>query len=186
MFDYAIVAGLLLFFAIGVLSRFTDAFECDKRYAHFTLAAAVAYGFGGGILAAASPAFAAVVFGIVLGVLLGGKIDSRQHGTAVGVLFLTALLLNTAPLFLPLVCFTAAAFLDEDLHELTGKLNKRNKPGKAKRSLVETILGSRVLLEASSLVLSAITGNWIFFGAVFAFDAGCYFVPKLANWFPEH
>ncbi len=183
MFDYALIAGLLLFFAVGVLSRFTDAFERDKRYAHFTLAAAVAYGFGGGILAAASPAFAAVVFGIVLGVLLGGKIDSRQHGVAVGVLFLTALLLNTAPLFLPLVCFTIASFLDEDLHELAGKLKTRIK---TKRSLVETILGSRVLLEASSLVLSAFTGNWVFFGAVFAFDAGCYFVPKLANWFPEH
>jgi hypothetical protein len=179
--DYCSIVALALFFVVGFFARFTDVFERDKRYAHFTLISGVAYGFGGGVLAAASPALASVVFGIVIGVMLAGKVDSRQHHVAVGVLLLIALLLNTAPLFLPLACFTAASLIDEDLHEIVGSQKKRRRGA----SLVETILGSRVLVEVAAIVLGLLTGRWIYFACVLAFDAGCYFVPKLAGVFPE-
>ena len=194
--------GLALFFLTGLLARYTDAFEKNKRYVHFTLISAVAYGFGGGVLAAASPAFAAVVFGIVLGVVFGGKVDSRQHHVAVAVLFLTALLLNTAPLFIPLAILCAASFLDEDLHESISCEFKRSKiaarrlargrvrggarDGKRAFSPIKALLGSRVLVELAALVLGLFTGAWVFLACVLAFDAGCYFAPKLGKWFPEH
>ncbi|MEM0475627.1 MAG: hypothetical protein QW343_02430 [Candidatus Norongarragalinales archaeon] len=179
-FDYFLLAGLLLFFVVGLFARFTDVFEKDKRYTRFTLFSGIAYGFGGGILAAVSPAFAAVVFGIVIGVVIAGKVDSRQHHAAVGVLLLTALLLKTAPLFLPLAILCFASFLDEDLHEIVCAQKKKRR---GVCSLLEFALGSRVLLEAASFVLSLCTGNWLFFAGVVAFDAGCYFAPALGGWF---
>jgi hypothetical protein len=189
--DFSFLAGLILFFLVGLLARFTDAFENNKRYARFTLASAVAYGFGGGVLAAASPAFASVVLGIVLGVIFGGKVDSRQHQLAVATLFLTALFFNTAPLFIPLAVFAAASYLDEDLHELVSKFDKCGKSGRSrgaarKQSFFETLLGSRVLVELAAVALGVFLGSWVFFASVLAFDAGCYFAPKAFGWFPEH
>ncbi len=182
--------GLALFFLVGLFARYTDAFEKNKHYAHFTLTSAIAYGFGGGVLAAASPVFASVVFGIVLGVIFGGKIDSRQHHVAVAVLFLTALLLNTAPLFIPLAIFCAASFLDEDLHDSISRererRGKRSKNAPRSCSSIEALLGSRVLVELAALVLGLCTGAWVFLACVLAFDAGCYFAPKTFRWFPEH
>ncbi len=180
--EYCLVVGLALFFVVGLFARFTDSFERDKRYARFTLLSGVAYGFGGGILAAASPAFASVVLGIVIGVVIAGKVDSCQHHVAVGVLLLTALLLNTAPLFLPLAILCFASFLDEDLHEIVCAQNKKRR---GKCSFVELVVGSRVLLEAAAFVLGLVMGAWVFFACVLAFDAGCYFAPKLGGWFKE-
>ncbi len=181
MFDLAVLAeALLLFFLTGFFTRFTDVFERDKRHFKLTLVSAFAYGLGGGVLAAFSPQLAAVVFGIVLGVLLAGKIDSRQHQLAVGVLFFVALLLNTMPLFIPLVCFTLASFLDEDLHELITASRKR-----LKRSLLPSIFSMRLLAEVAALGIWVWSGQWIYFASVVAFDAGYYVMSPLAGLFSK-
>jgi hypothetical protein len=179
--DFYVAAVLALFFLVGLFVRFTDVFERNKRYAHFTLVSGFAYGFGGGVLAALSPQLAAGVFGVVIGVLAAGKVDSRQHQLAVGVLFLTALLLNAAPLFVPLACFALASFLDEDLHELVTASRK-----KLKRSLLPEVFSMRILVEAAAAGVWVWTGQWIYFACALAFDAGCYAAPKLLKDFPEH
>ncbi len=94
-----------------------------------------------------------VTLGTVIGVLLAGKIDQRNHWLGVSVFLLSfPFLPRPSPLAIPFFFF---AFLDEVIHE-------RGYP--------------RLSLEIATLAASILTKNPVYWLVILGFDLGSYLV----------
>jgi len=173
------ILGYALMLACGALSKFSDDLS-DKnfnarRVLHY--GSAVAYGLIAGWLVSAGQEFSTVVLAMAIGVLLGGKIDSRQHQAGIAALFASIAFFGIALPSIGLLAFFAAfAFLDEAdwIAERAEKWKGFGMLGKH----IAMVLEKRPFLEAAGLAVSIALWNPVYFLAILSFDIAYHSMGK--------
>ena len=165
------LAGLV----IGSMVKFIDLEEhglkLDKKVFY---AAAVAIGVLTAWIIKVSPVLFNLSFGVILGLIITGKIDTRAHIIAMFT-FLVAVFVWAQPdinyLFLSVI--VAASGVDELVN------NRVLDRGKVKRDFIRKFLEVRPAVEIAVFCISALTGYWILWLTIFPFDIGYVSVTKL-------
>ncbi len=156
----AFVAGALVKLADGVV----DEGLSPKRIAWLDSLVGFSYGLLGGLLMSSGAELATVFSAMVVGVLVGGKIDRRAHQYGIAGVFLALALFGLPSPVLPiLVLLLAAAALDEIASDFFAFRHG---------GLLAQLFEKRILMEATALGVSLFYNNFAFFLAVFSFDAG--------------
>ncbi len=161
-----------LFFFCGLFTKFTD-YLVDKPFGKkrggLQHATGLLYGLLAGYLATSSQEFATLILGIVIAVLLAGKIDSRAHQLAIaailGVVAFRGLPLVHFPL---LALFAGLGFFDERLNDFMDKAKGKIRINKN----VQHLVSARLSLEAGTLATGLATGNFVYFFGLLSFDLG--------------
>ncbi len=153
-------------FATGILVKFTDDTH-DKPIKRFR-SAEMFLGFVYGVLlsyvALKSADVANLWIAAVLANLLAGKLDSRGHRAGAFAMFVILSVFGFPALqpvlFFP---FLAAAYADEFFEKDTKKI---------KNKAFAAMLSYRPFLEVAAFSASVLTGAWIIFASIAAFDTG--------------
>lgn len=166
-------------FICGAFTKLTDNFVDEPFKARHTLlpyATGLAYGLLAGFLVASSAEFATLIIAITLGVLVAGKIDSKEHQIGIAGLFLLVAWIGLPEIsFALVVAFTLLGFFDEFLNDLMDRL-KEKKVNVNK--WVQKFVSARISLELGTLAVGLLTGNYIYFIAIFSFDIAYNLVDK--------
>lgn len=122
---------LLSFLILGGGIKYIDAAYDDKTFnKKLALAVAPVLGLLWAYTMLINEVAATILFAVLLGVLLKGKIDNRAHLAGLLIIFGVIFLMGVQLLFLPLIFLAAAALLDEvgnDVVDYNKKYLKRNK-----------------------------------------------------------
>jgi S-adenosylmethionine decarboxylase len=160
-----------LAFVCGFLAKLTDNIldePVGRRWRLLPYASGTTYGLIAGFLATRSTEFATLVIAVAISVLLAGKIDAKAHQLALASLFLFMALAGLPPInFALLAAFVALGLLDELLNSLIDLL--KEKKARVNRA-VRRIASARLSLELGTLAFSIVSGNFVYFFAVFVFD----------------
>jgi len=160
----------ILSFLTGLLIKVVDIIEDEnlKIFSKLKYLFSIIYGFLLGYVIVSYPDIAPLWIGMILGVLLTGKVDTLTHKLGVLTVAITLLVfslfdfnilkINFGLLFL----FSLASFTDEKVDVLLQKVKSKN--------IFHKLMDLRLFLEASALVTSIITGIWSIFFAILMFD----------------
>ena len=151
---------------VGILTEFVDLAEEHglKTPKKVSYATGAIYGI---LLAYAASYFAlsSLVIGVMLGLIFTKKIDGYGHYFGLITFAIFTILLGIPEFSIYLFfLFFAASMLDELLHKADFKRVK--------------VLSKRPMLEITSFAFSALTGLWIFWVAILAYDLGAYVMMK--------
>ncbi len=165
------IPGLAAMLACGALAKFTDNLIDEpfkSKWPWLQYATGLLYGLTAGFLATISTEFATLAIGIVIGVLLAGKIDAKAHQLAIAAMFGVIAFSGLPEInFALLALFIGLGFLDEALNDL---MDKAKAKGIQVNKAVQHAVSSRLSLEAGTLVLGLATGNFVYFLALISFD----------------
>ena len=171
MVDWVLIVLIALF--TGVIVKYCDILEDDRRHQKLLnrIVLGMIYGFVLFFMVARFEFLAPLWIGIVLGLLMIGKIDAPSHyaGVSVFLVLLAFRGLSSLNLFL-LILFIAVCVLEEMLNDHIDA-----HPIKKIQKLIE----ARPLLEITAFFVSLLTGNWYFWLALLSLDVGYIFTTKL-------
>jgi len=160
-----------LMFLCGAFTKFTDNLVDEpfkSKWPWLQYATGLVYGLLAGFLASSSPEFATLIFGIAIGVLLAGKIDSKSHQIAIAAIFAFLAFNGLPPInFAILGFFVGLGFLDEILNDLVDKAKEK---GIQVNKVLQHAVSARLSLEIGTIAVGLATGNWIYFLALLSFD----------------
>lgn len=172
------IAHYLLWFACGALVKLADNLvdEPFKPRRLLAYASSVLYGLIAGFLATRSSEFATMVLAITVGVLVAGKIDSREHQVGVASLLFFVALFGLPSINLGLlVLFISLGFFDELLNDFVVVLKER---GIKVNGLAAKAVNARASLEVGAAAVGFYSGNFTYFLALLSFDAAYNVVDK--------
>ncbi len=173
-------------FICGFFTKLTDELVDEPfkvRFPKLQYATGIIYGLLAGYLVVNSPEFATLIIAISLGVLFAGKIDSKAHQFAIGGIFLFIAFAGIPQInFFLVVLFTALGFLDELLNDLIDRAKEKKV---RVNELVAKFVNARLSLEIGTLAVGVITGNFVYFIALFVFDLAYNIVEKILPHFVE-
>ncbi|MAG22440.1 MAG: adenosylmethionine decarboxylase [Candidatus Diapherotrites archaeon] len=176
----------LLAFLDGLLTKMTDNFVDEpfkSKHPVLPYLTGITYGLLAGFLITISTEFATIIIAITIGVLIAGKIDSREHQFAVAALFIFASLFGFPAINFPfLVIFLLLGFLDEILNDFIDKIKEKDK---SVNRLVEKVVSVRLSLEIGAIAIGFVTGNFEYFFLLFAFDLAYNLIDKAMPLFLE-
>jgi len=154
-------------------------------------------GFSGPILAAAYgvllAAFAArvpiafpLVLGVILAMLVCGKIDSPLHALGLASFLFVTFAIGAPSAFVPLILFFfAGALVDEVSNDYSDSelelVRQRRRYAAASRILWLKMLQARLMLDLCALAASIVLGNWNLFLALVCFDLGYKLAARLGT-----
>ncbi len=174
----------LLMFACGAFTKFTDNLIDEPfaiKFPWMQYVTAAVYGLLAGYLATGSTEFGTLIIAITIGVLLAGKIDSKAHQLAIAIIFAMFALRGLPAVAIPLLAFfIALGFIDEALNDF---IDKAKEKGKHINSTIQHIVSARLSLEIGTLAVGFLTGNFIYFFAIFSFDLAYNVVDKVMPFF---
>ena len=180
------ILSFVLMFACGLFTKFTDnlidePFKSKWSWLQFLTGAI--YGLLAGYLASNSTEFATLIIAITIGVLIAGKIDAKAHQLAVAIIFAFFAFfgLPTVDFFL-MAGFVVLGFLDEVFNDL---MDKAREKGKKVNKVLQSVISARLSLEIGALVFGFVSGNYIYFIAIFLFDLAYNIVDKTMPHFME-
>ena len=103
--------------------------------------------------------------GIILGVIIAGKVDAKTHsvGLLISLIYILLFGISNINYFL-LIFFIIASFTDEKIDLMLKRIKTKN--------ILYKILDLRLVVELSALVISIITNVWILFLSILIFDIG--------------
>jgi hypothetical protein len=109
--------------------------------------------------------------GIILGLLIYGKIDAMSHYIGVGIFFLLVFFTGSVGYAAPLltVMFTLICLAEEFVNDYFDRHPIKNK-------IFATLISVRPLLEISSFVTSLLTGQWMMWLGLVGHDVGYVFI----------
>lgn len=169
-----------LMFACGALTKFTDNLIDEpfkSKYPWLQFATGIIYGALAGYLATSSTEFATLIIAITIGVLFAGKIDAIAHQIAIGIIFGFFAFFGLPEInFIAMAAFIGLGFLDEAMNDF---MDKAKKEGKNIPKTIKKIVSARLSLEIGTLVFGFLTGNFVYFIAIFAFDSAYNIVDKI-------
>ncbi len=175
-----------LAFVCGLFTKLTDNLLDEpfkSKHPLLPYASGIAYGLLAGFLATRSTELATLVIAITIGVLIAGKIDSREHQLAVAALFLFAAFYGLPQVnFLLLAGFIALGFLDEILNDLLDRLREK---GRQVNRAIGKAINARLSLEIGTLAVGIVSGNFVYFLTLLSFDIAYNIVNKLMPLFLE-
>lgn len=158
-----------MMFVLGLLVKYTDFLSDSKRVRKrgWRYLSASAYGAIIGFLLGANAMVSGLVAGNVIGNLFSRKFDEKAHYFALAVALIFGIWSVAAfglkqfsfAIFPIILAFAIAAFCDELLAE---RLKKKN------RKIFGVAL--RPIVPIAALLISAFTGEWIYFFAMLSFD----------------
>jgi len=164
---------LLSFLILGGGIKYIDAAYDDKTFnKKLALAIAPVLGILWAYTMLINEVAATILFAVLLGVLLKGKIDNRAHLVGLLIIFGVIFLMGVELLFLPLIFLAAAALLDEVGNDV---VDYNKKYLKSKNKLLHKFLiyffDQRWLLKIAILAIALIGIIPIFFFlAILLFD----------------
>ncbi len=158
--------------ATGLLVKLTDS-QTDEKIYWFKRAqyiTGIAYGVLGGLLLAVDARFSAVFLGVLVGVVVAGKIDRRAHQYAIAALLLTVYFFGFSfdRVFPLALLFALASAADEFVNDWADKRKLESKV----TAIIAFVAENRILLELACLAVTFATGDIAYFGAILAFDVG--------------
>ena len=173
MFEYLLY---LLAFFTGFFTKLTDLI-IDHSLKLFKKAD-VLFGAIYGLLIAITiiyfPIITPLWLGVIIGVMITGKIDSISHWTAISIITASLLIFGIPQLnLLFLLFFIAASMFDEIANIMIERFDIRNTFAK--------FIELRPTLEITALTISILTGRWEFFLAILSFDAAYILTPKIIS-----
>lgn len=179
------IAYYLLALACGALTKLTDNLLGEpfkSRHSLLPYLSGAIYGLIAGFLATRSTEFATLIIAITIGVLIAGKIDSREHQVAVALLFIFAAFYGLPQInFFLLAIFLLLGFMDEILNELIDRLRGR---GRVNR-IAEKAINARLSLEIGTIAVGIIYGNFNYFLLLLSFDLAYNVIDKAMPLFME-
>lgn len=158
-------------FVMGVLNRIVDMVADDglRLNRYFTYLMGICYGLLIAFIISSTPILAELGIAILLSLLVLGKIDHPGHYFGIGSAVFALAVWGFSPVSLPLLgMFILFAFVDELGNHFADKGRITGIPGRFFRL--------RLTMEAVTLILSAYTGQWIYFLAMLCYDAGFTYV----------
>jgi len=148
---------------------------------------AAAYGVLLSAFAARVPATFPLVLGVILAMLVCGKIDSPLHSLGIASFLFVTFAIGAPTAFVPLILFFfAGALVDEvsnDYADSELELVKleRTKYAASSRILWLKALQARFMLELCALAASIVLGDWNLFLALVCFDLGYKLAARLGT-----
>lgn len=175
---------LLSFLILGGGIKYIDAAYDDKTFnKKLALAIAPVLGILWAYTMLINEVAATILFAVLLGVLLKGKIDNRAHLVGLLIIFGVIFLMGVELLFLPLIFLAAAALLDEVGNDV---VDYNKKYLKSKNKLLHKFLiyffDQRWLLKIAVLCI-ALVGiiPLYFFLAILLFD----YAYLIVHWYSQ-
>ena len=170
---------LALAFLTGITTKLVDEIEDEglQLFNHANILFGVLYGILIGYMAVNYPIIAPLWMGVVIGLMLYGKIDGPGHYVGVGVTFIYLLFFGIPELNgIMMLIFIAACLFDEFISD-------RADQGRIKNRSMNKIAEVRPFVEITAFIAAAVTSTWIIFFAILLFDAGYIGMTKLAKKF---
>ena len=167
----------LVAFAVGLLVKFIDLEEHGLKLSKVIFySAAVAAGALTAVDIKLYPVLFNLAFGIVLGLIMTGKIDTKAHTMALFT-FLAAVFVWAQPeiSYLFLLVIVAASGADEVVN------NRVLDKGRIRNGIARKFLEVRPVVEIAVFCISAFTGIWAMWLTIFSFDVGYVLVSKFAH-----
>ncbi|MFH1663984.1 MAG: hypothetical protein ABH986_04220 [archaeon] len=173
---------LLAAFFTGLLSKLTDLIEEHglKLPLIFARISGIIYGFLIAFVVFVSPELSALWVAVVVSLLVLGKINSSGHylgiaSMAVSLVFLGVSEINVFYLLL----FFSVSFAEEIVND---KIVDKNK---IKNKLLNEFMKLRPLIELTALIVSFVSGKWIIWLGILAFDFGYILMEKTGSYFSQ-
>ena len=117
------------------------------------------------------PISATILFAVLLGVLVKGKIDNHAHLIGFFIILIIIVIVRVEFLILPLIFLTAAAALDEVGNDVTGYNKKLLSNNSFRHQLVLYLFGRRYIMKIGLLFLLLLgLFPWYFLLAFIFFD----------------
>ena len=159
----------LISFGLGISSKFSDLcsehgwkpFPYAGYFFGFLSGAAILY-----LVLTSTAPVVTLIFAIVAGLILSGKIDAPNHYLAILIALLALPLIGFPKIDYPLfLLFTAVCVLEEKINDYTPKLRKKHK-------LLSQIIDLRPLLEIATLAVSLFIQDLSLWFMLFCYDVG--------------
>ena len=180
------ILNYILMFACGAFTKFTDNLIDEpfkSKWPWLQFATGIIYGTLAGYLATNSTEFGTLIIAISIGVLFAGKIDALAHQIAIGIIFGFFALFGLPQInFVAMAAFVGLGFLDEALNDF---MDKAKEQGKKIPKHVQKIVSARLSLEVGTLAFGFLTGNFVYFIALFAFDLAYNIIDKVMPKFMQ-
>ncbi len=174
MIEYLLLVVLSLICGISV--KYTDILEDSRKTKTINrILHGGIYGLLLFIIILLFPNVASLWVGTVIGLLLIGKIDGLGHYVGVGLFLLLVILQKFEVSILLASIFVVVNVLEEIIHD---KFKKEIGERGIKKRFIRKIISYRPLLEITTFVLSAVSGNWALWIALLSFDVGYIFIKK--------
>jgi len=159
---------LFLFtFLSGIYVKYSDYLVDTKKHTNkkTIIFFGMFYGFLLFVTLYLFPQISSIWFGILLGLLLIGKIDNLIHYLGVGFFLILSLLFQitlTDKIFF--IIFIIICIFEEILNDFLDSIKRKN-------SFIK-FLQLRPLLEITTFIVSIISGNWFIWFSLLGFDLG--------------
>jgi len=159
----------LLFVALltGIVVKVTDTIIDENldavKIISYTFA--ILYGLLISFVIVQYPSVAPLWIGIIVGVLLGKKVDALPHALGILTVFVATIWSGIPALNYYLIfVFALSSYVDERIDKYLH--------GRKTISFFGKMLSMRIITEITALIVSALTGTWIIILALICFDAG--------------
>ncbi|PIU61170.1 hypothetical protein COZ55_00040 [archaeon CG_4_8_14_3_um_filter_38_5] len=168
------MSNLILAFITGILTKLVDNAEDEGSKINETLKIifAATYGIMIAYLITVIP-LPSFWFGIIIGLILSGKIDSQSHYIGISTLLATLALLGFPEMNASIVVIVALiCHLEEWINT---EIVDKNKV----KGFLKKLLKIRPILEITAIILSVIYSNFTIFLLLFSFDLGYLLVEPI-------
>jgi len=161
----------LLVFLTGLLNKLADLVADDglklKKCIFYPIGPI--YGFLIAYIITTYPVFAPLGMAIMLSCIIAGKIDSKVHYVGIGTFFFFIYLFGLPAINLPIfAAFFCAGLIDEIGNYYADK-------GKF-RGMIHSFFHYRRTTDVAAVLVSALTGLWIYLLAVICYDVGYVYI----------